>query len=254
VKRRLFEELVVSTESRRGRGRLALPASIGVHVAVVGGAILLSAFGTRELVPEVAAHPAPVLLAPTVVQIAPHIPPPRHNELPSRRLPSVSGAPAGQRPAPTFVEPTSLPEPEADPVTADAPGIGGCSSPNCLVGATLGSGASTGDSSGGIGEGQPVGRIVRASVDVAPPIKLRDVAPVYPDLAKRARVEGVVVIECTIDPSGRIAGARVLSGQPLLDAAALDAVQQWVYRPTLLNGSPVSVLMTVRVRFILARS
>jgi protein TonB len=52
---------------------------------------------------------------------------------------------------------------------------------------------------------------------------------------------------------GRVADARVLSGHPLLDDAALDAVRQWRYRPTLLNGQPISVIMTVTVRFALRR-
>jgi protein TonB len=62
----------------------------------------------------------------------------------------------------------------------------------------------------------------------------------------------VVIIECTIDPKGRIANARILRGHPLLDAAALDAVQRWVYTPSRLNGAPVSVVMTVTVNFKIA--
>jgi protein TonB len=84
-------------------------------------------------------------------------------------------------------------------------------------------------------------------------MKVHNVDPVYPELARRAGVEGVVIIECTIDPKGRIAGARVLRGHPLLDRAALEAVEQWAYRPTLLNGAPVSVVMSVTVNFRLAR-
>jgi protein TonB len=87
---------------------------------------------------------------------------------------------------------------------------------------------------------------------VAPPVKVRNVEPVYPELARRAGVQGVVIIECTIDPKGRIANARVLRGHPLLDAAALDAVQKWVYTPSLLRGVPVSVIMTVTVTFTIA--
>jgi protein TonB len=94
---------------------------------------------------------------------------------------------------------------------------------------------------------------IRINSRFHPPVKLHDVAPVYPDLAREARVEGVVVIECRIDTAGHVADARVLSGHLLLDAAALDAVRQWRYRPTLLNGRPVAVLMTVTVRFSLRR-
>ncbi len=59
----------------------------------------------------------------------------------------------------------------------------------------------------------------------------------------------MVVIEATIDPSGRVADARILRSIPLLDQAALDAVRQWEYTPTLLNGVAVPVTMTVTVQF-----
>jgi protein TonB len=88
---------------------------------------------------------------------------------------------------------------------------------------------------------------------VAPPKKLRHVLPAYPELAHAARVEGTVIVECRIDERGRVVEARVLRGHPLLDAAAVEAVEQWLYTPTLLNGVPVSVLMTVTVRFELDR-
>ncbi len=75
--------------------------------------------------------------------------------------------------------------------------------------------------------------------------------PVYPPIAQSARVQGVVIIEAIIGPDGRVTEAKVLRSIPLLDAAALDAVKQWVYTPTLLNGVPVPVIMTVTVNFTL---
>jgi protein TonB len=60
-----------------------------------------------------------------------------------------------------------------------------------------------------------------------------------------------VIIEATIGPSGKVADAKVLRSIPLLDNAALDAVRQWVFTPTLLNGVPVPVIMTVTVQFTL---
>jgi len=94
---------------------------------------------------------------------------------------------------------------------------------------------------------------VRPGRGIDPPVKLHHVAPGYPALARDARVGGVVVIECRIDTEGRVADARILRGHPLLDDAALDAVRQWRYRPTLLHGRPVSVIMSVTVRFTLRR-
>ena len=72
------------------------------------------------------------------------------------------------------------------------------------------------------------------------------------DIAKQARVQGVVILECTISPQGKVTDVKVLRGIPLLDAAATEAVKQWVYSPTLLNGVPVPVIMTVTVNFKLS--
>jgi protein TonB len=81
------------------------------------------------------------------------------------------------------------------------------------------------------------------------PKKTKDVPPQYPDIAKQARVQGVVILECTISPQGRVSDVKILRGIPLLNEAALTAVKQWVYSPTLLNGVPVPVIMTVTVNF-----
>ena len=64
-------------------------------------------------------------------------------------------------------------------------------------------------------------------------------------------MQGVVIVEATIGPDGKVSDARVLRSIPLLDQAALDAVRQWVFTPTLLNGVPVPVIMTVTVNFTL---
>jgi protein TonB len=64
-------------------------------------------------------------------------------------------------------------------------------------------------------------------------------------------VQGIVIIEATIGTDGRVTNARVLKSIPLLDQAALDAVKQWQYTPTMLNNVPVPVIMTVTVNFTL---
>ena len=90
---------------------------------------------------------------------------------------------------------------------------------------------------------------VRVGNGVQAPAKLRDVRPVYPPIAQASRVQGVVIIEAVIDDMGQVADARVLRSIPLLDQAALDAVRQWLYKPTLVDGQPRSVLMTLTVNF-----
>lgn len=92
---------------------------------------------------------------------------------------------------------------------------------------------------------------VRVGGNIAAPKKLKDVPPLYPQTAIQARVQGIVIIEATIGGDGTVKTARVLRSVPLLDEAALDAVRQWEYAPTLLNGVAVPVIMTVTVNFSL---
>ncbi len=73
--------------------------------------------------------------------------------------------------------------------------------------------------------------------------------PVYPPLARQARIQGTVVLHAIIDKDGKVAQLEVVSGHPLLVQAALDAVKQWRYKPTLLNGDPVEVDTTIQVTF-----
>ena len=99
--------------------------------------------------------------------------------------------------------------------------------------------------------GEPVEPVVRAAGDIKPPKLVRRIEPDYPEIARQARVEGIVILEATTDVYGRVTGVRVLRSIPLLDAAAVDAVRQWVYEPLVINGRPRPVTFTVTVRFVL---
>lgn len=102
-----------------------------------------------------------------------------------------------------------------------------------------------------VGPSTPAGA-VRVGGAIAPPKKVHHVNPVYPEAAKAAGIGGVVVIEATIGADGTVIDTRVLrSVDPELDEAALAAVRQWRYQPTLLNGAPVPVIMTLTVNFTL---
>jgi protein TonB len=90
---------------------------------------------------------------------------------------------------------------------------------------------------------------MRVGGHIKAPTKVHNVAPSYPDLARQSRIQGLVILEAVISPSGSVEDVRVLRGIPLLDDAAADAVRQWRYTPTLLNGVPVPVIMTVTVNF-----
>lgn len=90
---------------------------------------------------------------------------------------------------------------------------------------------------------------VRIGGTIKAPTKVRDVRPEYPPVAMQAKVSGMVIIEARIGRDGAVEDARVLRSVPLLDQAALDAVFQWRFTPTLLNGVPTPVIMTVTVNF-----
>jgi len=80
---------------------------------------------------------------------------------------------------------------------------------------------------------------VRVGGEVRPPRKLHHVAPLYPAAARLARIEGDVVLEALIDLQGNVVNLAVVRSVPLLDQAALEAVRQWRYEPTRLNGVAV---------------
>lgn len=90
---------------------------------------------------------------------------------------------------------------------------------------------------------------VRVGGAIRNPVKVKDVTPEYPPLAKSNRVGGTVQIEATIGPDGKVADARVVKSVPILDEAALDAVRQWEYKPTLVKGVPVPVIVNVAIDF-----
>ena len=93
---------------------------------------------------------------------------------------------------------------------------------------------------------------VRVGGAILQPTKTKHINPVYPKAAQDVKVEGVVILETLIGVDGKITNARVLRSVPMLDQAALDAVMQWEFTPTRLNGQPVPVLMTVTVQFRLS--
>lgn len=82
---------------------------------------------------------------------------------------------------------------------------------------------------------------------------MTQVVPAYPPLAKQARVQGVVTFEVVVAKDGTVQNIHLVSGPPLLVQAALEAVKQWVYRPTLWNGNPIEVMTTVDVHFTLSQ-
>jgi protein TonB len=94
---------------------------------------------------------------------------------------------------------------------------------------------------------------VRVGGNIKVPTKVKDVRPLYPPAAQNAGIQGVVILEATIDVDGRVGDAKVLRSIPELDQAAVEAVRQWEFTPTEVNGVRVPVIMTVTVNFSLQR-
>jgi protein TonB len=231
----LFQPLVCSPTASPRRWRSTLPLSVALHGAVLAAAVIVPLAATGAL-------PAPASMLSFSLVLPP--PPPEIPVAP-RAAPAVAPAPALvpiEAPATIVPDPPPVASPSASAIT--------------VIGAIAASGS---EASLLLGEegGRPMvlptppPAPIRAGDLVRVPVKIVDVAPVYPPLAIRARVAGVVTIDAVIGVDGRVTEARVLRSTALLDNAALDAVRQWRYTPTLLNGVAVPVILTVRVDFAL---
>jgi periplasmic protein TonB len=142
-------------------------------------------------------------------------------------------------------------EDEAPPAMASAGVVGGV--PGGIPGGQMGGVI------GGIISSTPVAvpkvatpQRVRVSAGVTSGLLIRKVNPVYPPLARQARISGTVVLRAVISKDGSIENLSLVSGHPMLAPAAIDAVKQWKYKPYLLNGEPVEVDTEVQVNFTLA--
>ena len=217
----------------------SVPISIGLHLV----ALLL--FLIIPLVADVSVPRVWVDL-PDYVRLAPMPPPPPLSVAVAR--PHANPGPAVNR-APTTAPPTIEPEgPERPPAVPDVPASPGA------TGMPGGLGIDTGAVSSVM---MPVpepprqaGPVRVAQLPIAPR-KIADARPLYPEIARAARREGTVVLEAVLDTAGRVTQLRVIQSVPLLDQAALDAVRQWRYTPSVYGGQPVSVLMTITIRFTL---
>jgi periplasmic protein TonB len=223
-------------------GRLSgtLPVSVGVHFVALAG-FLVWPLTSGLTLPRV-----PSRLAPCILAVAIPAPP-----LVRRVSTAASTDHAAAYGAPTKAPEKIYPEaPSPAPSLPDVP-IGDASSVGDLGGIVATADAFVAPPPPPLP--QRITAPVRVSELVQQPRKIADARPVYPDLARQARVEGTVILEAILDRTGRIDRVRVLRSVPLLDAAALEAVRQWRYTPTVLNGQPVQVLMTITINFQLQR-
>jgi periplasmic protein TonB len=242
----MFEDVLIESARQKGRGRkaLSLPVSLALHVLVIGAAVGASIWFVED-VPE---PPIPVTFYAAAPPPPP--PPPAAAPKPAAAKPQVV-KPVPVRPsemtAPTMI-PEKIPEPLAAPeleIAADEGVEGGVEGgvPGGVLGGVLG--GVVGGTGPGTGD-EPL----RVGGDVKAPQLVNRVEPSYPEAARKARMEGVVILEAIITANGNVEEVKVLkSVNPLLDAAATRAVQQWKYRPATLNGRAVRVYLTVTVTF-----
>ena len=234
------------------RSPLEWAAATGLHIAVLATLIIVPLYTTGTI--QLSKYEDTALVAPP----APPAPPP---------------PPAGRTVAP-HISPThpkltytlgKLTAPASIPKTLSLDNSGAAPDLEGVVGGVPGGvaggelGGSLGRVFGGTGTSVPIPppqapaarRIVRVGSHLQAPRQTYSVQPEYPPLARQGHVWGLVVVNAVIDEHGNVVQARALSGHPLLIPAALNAVLQWKYEPTLLNGTPVAVEMEVTVRFSL---
>jgi protein TonB len=239
----MFETTLTASRSQRdGTRRLAaLPAAVAVH-ALALGVISVGQLWAVDPVRDV------VLVPPLVVHLP--LPPGGGDGKPPRRNPGRAAQTHVRQqqvaqPVVVPVEAARATESEPSSDVARVPGTEG-------LGDESGTGPGIGDGPGGTGLGQGVSpdAPMRVGGDVRAPVAISRPAPRYPEIARKARIEGTVLVEATIDQAGRVVDARVLNDIGMgCGQAALEAIRGWRYEPATLNGRPVSVYLEVRVSF-----
>jgi len=242
----LTEGMLEYNRMKKPRGWLDTLASVAAHSVVVAALILVPLLYTHAI--ELSKYQATFLMAP-----APPPPPPppaaavaqpiRHREL----------FHAGKLYAPKVIpKHVAMIKEQAEPqqIAQGVPGgvVGGV--PGGQLGGVLG-GILIGRNTVVAAPPKPVRPRgpIRVGGNVQAPRLIGRVQPTYPPLAMETRTQGDVVIDCVIDTHGNVTQMKVVSGPPLLIQSAMQALSEWKYQPTLLNGQPVSVEMLVTVHF-----
>lgn len=227
-------------EKEQGRAWV-WPVTAGLHALAALAIVVVPLLGPEGLPDQSTSVVKAFFVAPALAPAPPPPPPPAAKAaVPTRTLPKAT--------SPAFTAPVQVPDSLPTEASLDVGLEGGV--PGGVEGGVPG--GVVGGVVGGIEDAPPPPpQVVHVGGVVHEPKKLRDVAPAYPMIARTARVQGLVILECVINPQGRVEGVHVLRGVPMLDEAAVAAVKQWVYTPTLYRGVPVSVVLTVTVNFVL---
>lgn len=243
------KSLIESSRSTGSAGNWRGTAiSVVVHGALLAGIIAAGAWAHKNPPPEKGRIDAFVVAS--SAPSPPPPPPPAPSSSAQNITPRTTPQQRREFVAPTDV-PQQVPQPEAtsgandDPVEGGVPGGVEGGVQGGVLGGVIG-GTPGGEIGGTVAPEMPM----RVAGDVQAPVLVRRVEPSYPEIARRSRTRGVVVIEAIIDREGNVTDARILRGLPMgLDHEALEAVHQWKFKPALLNGRPVPVVFTLTVNF-----
>jgi protein TonB len=241
----MFEDMVISSPH---------PTKSNKPWTVVVSMIAQSIFlAILILIPLIYTEALPKTLMATLLVAPPPPPPPPPPPAPTQVVhvkPQVHLMDAGK-----LVQPKAIPH-DIKIIKEDAPDVnagmqGGV--PGGVAGGSMGGviGGVIGGMGGAPPPPRPAQQRIRQGGSVQAALLVNKVTPVYPPLARQTRISGTVRLHAIISKNGSIQSLEVISGHPLLVRAAMDAVQQWRYKPTLLNGEPVEVDTTIDVIFSL---
>lgn len=227
----MFQD-VVSPRTQSRRKWYTVPLSFLVHTTVLAVLVVIPLLATELPRPrEILQYVTPY------VPVVPAPPPPTGRAKPSASTRTTGGPPL-VAPETIGVEPGLIFQPgDVDTSGIDSI-IGGIDAGPAVVEALPPAAPAT-------------SAPVNIGGNIRQPSRIKYVTPVYPVIARNAGVEGLVMIEAVISTDGKVESTRVVRSHPLLEDAAVSAVRGWEYTPTLLNGRPTAVIMTVTVRFTL---
>ncbi|MBS1841054.1 MAG: TonB family protein [Acidobacteria bacterium] len=242
----MFEEMVVSSQtSKKTNKPMTVLISTVIQLSLVGILILIPLIYTEAL-------PKAMLSTMLVAPPPPPPPPPPPVAQVVKVRPQVHLMQNNQLVAPKVIpKDVKIIKEEAEPDPNMMGMQGGV--PGGVAGGSMGGvlGGVIGGAGGGPPPPKPTQSRIKQGGAVTAASLINRVQPVYPPLARQTRVSGTVRLHAIISKEGTVQQLEVLSGHPLLVQAALDAVRQWRYRPTLLNGEPVEVDTTIDVIFSL---
>lgn len=255
----MFESSLIDLEEKKHpRRRWApLPIAIALHLVVLASVALAQVWQVSEV-------GEPQIVSPFHMVTLPPPPAPAgggrrpHTTVPKPEKPPVLAQPDQQE------VPDEIPEPAAENSTAEeGPVVEGDSEfgvPGGAEDGVPGGDPSSPGGGGGIGLDTLAAAppqeetILRVTGAVQRPVPLSRPQPRYTEVARRAAVQGAVVLEAIIDERGRVVDARILKGLPMgLDQEALSAVREWTFQPATLGGRPVKVFYTLTVHFQIQR-